>query len=399
MSGRAAATLPVGASAAAFASSALAPTRSPSGARPRDATGAAAFGLVGALVGASRGLLLVVGPARRRSSPRSSRSGRSRSCPAALSTSTGSPTRPMPSWRPIRRGRARAEGPGDRARRRGRAHPRARHRGRGAREPRRRRPAAAAAAPACVRAAGRRRGALAGRRSRRCAGRAVGRAGSARWFAGAVGGLDARRAVVAGVAGWRSGRRCSPAASRRLAGLAVGAARRRRRRRSSSCVARAAGSTATASARPSSSVVAAVVACVVAPSAMAADVARPLILALGGTRSGKSRFGLAARARWPATARAWFLATAWPGDPELDDRIARHRRERPADWPTIEVGSRPRGGPRRDGARRAGPDRRPDALAQRAPGRRAGADSTRCSTGRSPPRSRRSRRGPGRSSS
>jgi adenosylcobinamide kinase/adenosylcobinamide-phosphate guanylyltransferase len=37
--------------------------------------------------------------------------------------------------------------------------------------------------------------------------------------------------------------------------------------------------------------------------------------------------------------RAWFLATAWPSDPELDDRIERHRRERPPGWPTIEVGA------------------------------------------------------------
>jgi adenosylcobinamide kinase/adenosylcobinamide-phosphate guanylyltransferase len=67
--------------------------------------------------------------------------------------------------------------------------------------------------------------------------------------------------------------------------------------------------------------------------------ASPLILALGGTRSGKSRFGLAATRRLAAGGRAWFLATAWPGDPEMDDRIERHRRERPADWPTIDVGT------------------------------------------------------------
>lgn len=66
--------------------------------------------------------------------------------------------------------------------------------------------------------------------------------------------------------------------------------------------------------------------------------ADPLILVLGGTRSGKSRFGLAATRRLAAGGRAWFLATAWPGDPEMDDRIERHRRERPNDWPTIEVG-------------------------------------------------------------
>jgi adenosyl cobinamide kinase/adenosyl cobinamide phosphate guanylyltransferase len=68
-------------------------------------------------------------------------------------------------------------------------------------------------------------------------------------------------------------------------------------------------------------------------------VASPLILALGGTRSGKSRFGLATTRRLAGDGRAWFLATAWPGDAELDDRIRRHRLERPADWQTIDVGS------------------------------------------------------------
>jgi adenosylcobinamide kinase/adenosylcobinamide-phosphate guanylyltransferase len=67
--------------------------------------------------------------------------------------------------------------------------------------------------------------------------------------------------------------------------------------------------------------------------------ADPLILALGGTRSGKSRYGLAAATRLANGGRVWFLATAWPGDPELDDRIARHRAERPATWTTIEVGT------------------------------------------------------------
>src|SRR4249919_604362 len=67
--------------------------------------------------------------------------------------------------------------------------------------------------------------------------------------------------------------------------------------------------------------------------------ADPLILVLGGTRSGKSTFGLAAAARLAGEAgRVWFLATAWPGDPELDDRIARHQAARPATWPTIDVG-------------------------------------------------------------
>ena len=68
--------------------------------------------------------------------------------------------------------------------------------------------------------------------------------------------------------------------------------------------------------------------------------ARPLVLALGGTRSGKSRFALSLVRRYAGDGRAWFLATAWPGvDDEMDDRIARHRRERPASWPTVDVGA------------------------------------------------------------
>ncbi len=64
-----------------------------------------------------------------------------------------------------------------------------------------------------------------------------------------------------------------------------------------------------------------------------------LVLVLGGTRSGKSRFGLE-RARALAGSRlVAYLATARPGDPELDRRIEGHRRERSASWPTVEVGA------------------------------------------------------------
>lgn len=67
--------------------------------------------------------------------------------------------------------------------------------------------------------------------------------------------------------------------------------------------------------------------------------ATPVLFMLGGTRSGKSRAGLLATRRLAGAGRAWFLATAWSGsgDIELDERIAGHRRERPAAWPTIEV--------------------------------------------------------------
>jgi adenosylcobinamide kinase / adenosylcobinamide-phosphate guanylyltransferase len=63
-----------------------------------------------------------------------------------------------------------------------------------------------------------------------------------------------------------------------------------------------------------------------------------LVLVLGGTRSGKSRFGLRRAREIANEAPVTYLATARPGDPELDDRIRRHRADRPADWPTIDVG-------------------------------------------------------------
>jgi len=65
---------------------------------------------------------------------------------------------------------------------------------------------------------------------------------------------------------------------------------------------------------------------------------RRLVLVLGGTRSGKSRFGLARAQELSAGTPVTYLATARAGDAELDDRIARHRRARPASWPTVEVG-------------------------------------------------------------
>jgi adenosylcobinamide kinase/adenosylcobinamide-phosphate guanylyltransferase len=63
-----------------------------------------------------------------------------------------------------------------------------------------------------------------------------------------------------------------------------------------------------------------------------------IALVLGGTRSGKSRYAVElARQRYGQ--RVCYLATARPGDPELDARIAAHRRERPAAWSTREVGT------------------------------------------------------------
>jgi adenosylcobinamide kinase/adenosylcobinamide-phosphate guanylyltransferase len=65
---------------------------------------------------------------------------------------------------------------------------------------------------------------------------------------------------------------------------------------------------------------------------------RTLVIILGGTRSGKSRYGRDRAAALADGGPVAYVATAEPGDPELDDRIAGHRRDRPADWATIEAG-------------------------------------------------------------
>jgi adenosylcobinamide kinase/adenosylcobinamide-phosphate guanylyltransferase len=59
-----------------------------------------------------------------------------------------------------------------------------------------------------------------------------------------------------------------------------------------------------------------------------------LILVLGGARSGKSTFAekLAASSQRPVA----FIATATPGDAEMQARIARHQAARPRDWHTLE---------------------------------------------------------------
>jgi adenosylcobinamide kinase/adenosylcobinamide-phosphate guanylyltransferase len=59
-----------------------------------------------------------------------------------------------------------------------------------------------------------------------------------------------------------------------------------------------------------------------------------LLLLTGGARSGKS--ALAVRLASQQSAPVVFLATAQPGDEEMETRIAQHRRERPGSWRTIE---------------------------------------------------------------
>lgn len=59
-----------------------------------------------------------------------------------------------------------------------------------------------------------------------------------------------------------------------------------------------------------------------------------LVVLLGGARSGKS--ALAVRLAAERGAPVTFVATAQAGDEEMAERIRRHRRERPAEWSTIE---------------------------------------------------------------
>ncbi|HID10216.1 MAG TPA: bifunctional adenosylcobinamide kinase/adenosylcobinamide-phosphate guanylyltransferase [Candidatus Latescibacteria bacterium] len=59
------------------------------------------------------------------------------------------------------------------------------------------------------------------------------------------------------------------------------------------------------------------------------------VLVLGGARSGKSEFAQDLAGRMGE--RVLFVATAAPDDPEMAERIARHRALRPTDWRTVEA--------------------------------------------------------------
>lgn len=61
-----------------------------------------------------------------------------------------------------------------------------------------------------------------------------------------------------------------------------------------------------------------------------------LILVLGGARSGKSTFA-EQKAQELGGERVLYVATAHAGDEEMQRRIEKHRRERPAGWQTLEV--------------------------------------------------------------
>lgn len=58
------------------------------------------------------------------------------------------------------------------------------------------------------------------------------------------------------------------------------------------------------------------------------------ILVIGGTRSGKSRFAVDLAKRLGRDIA--YVATCQAADAEMRQRIARHRRQRPARWKTIE---------------------------------------------------------------
>ena len=59
-----------------------------------------------------------------------------------------------------------------------------------------------------------------------------------------------------------------------------------------------------------------------------------MTLVLGGARSGKSRYAQELAATFE---RVVYIATASRDDEEMRAKIARHRRERPSTWRTIEV--------------------------------------------------------------
>jgi adenosyl cobinamide kinase/adenosyl cobinamide phosphate guanylyltransferase len=64
-----------------------------------------------------------------------------------------------------------------------------------------------------------------------------------------------------------------------------------------------------------------------------------LALYLGGTRSGKSELAEAAAARIAGGGAVTYVATAQVTDGEMALRVDAHRRRRPADWTTVELGA------------------------------------------------------------
>lgn len=61
---------------------------------------------------------------------------------------------------------------------------------------------------------------------------------------------------------------------------------------------------------------------------------RKIVFVLGGARSGKSRFALETASTIPG--KKAYIATAQALDDEMEQRIARHKAERHAEWKTFE---------------------------------------------------------------
>ncbi len=60
------------------------------------------------------------------------------------------------------------------------------------------------------------------------------------------------------------------------------------------------------------------------------------LLVMGGCRSGKSSHALNL-ANGISGNRKWFIATSVPTDPEMEERVINHQKERGKDWKTAEV--------------------------------------------------------------
>ncbi len=71
--------------------------------------------------------------------------------------------------------------------------------------------------------------------------------------------------------------------------------------------------------------------------ASSTPVPAPLILVLGGARSGKSDYALELARQLAGDRPVLFVATAQAGDQEMAQRIQRHRQERPSHWQTLEA--------------------------------------------------------------
>jgi len=67
---------------------------------------------------------------------------------------------------------------------------------------------------------------------------------------------------------------------------------------------------------------------------MPRGLASQVTFVLGGVRSGKSRYAQRIASRYRNVV---FIATATASDAEMEERIERHRRNRPTEWQTLEV--------------------------------------------------------------